>query len=150
MAEGEGQEPQRVGLQYSLENRQNYGGVPQFTRERLRSALEVADKKAASTAALPGGKKARKKAADELRRGLATTLNELPPVLIDHAFRSADFDASARPADVLQDDQLFNGLFKSLEQARSIVDGIAKTPTCPGYIFAKRRTVPTLLTGRSW
>ncbi|KAJ4298673.1 hypothetical protein N0V88_003704 [Collariella sp. IMI 366227] len=44
--EGEGQEPQRVGLTYTLENRQNVAGVPDLTKERLRNALKKASDQA--------------------------------------------------------------------------------------------------------
>ncbi|RAL64922.1 hypothetical protein DID88_001514 [Monilinia fructigena] len=37
---GEAQEELRVGLKYSLDNRQNYGGVPDLTKERLQEALQ--------------------------------------------------------------------------------------------------------------
>ncbi|TPX19013.1 uncharacterized protein E0L32_011330 [Thyridium curvatum] len=135
--EGEGQEPQRVGLKYSLENRQNYNGVPALTKERLRNALGTMAEKAARAAAT--GKKASRKAADELRRGLATTMTELPPMLVDHAFQATGFDSTSKPAAVLENDELFEGLFKALEEARRIVDEVTNSPTCKGYIIAKKR-----------
>ncbi|KAK4124831.1 hypothetical protein N657DRAFT_569813 [Parathielavia appendiculata] len=128
--EGEGQEPQRVGLTYTLENRQNSGGVPPLTKERLRDALRTA-------AALAAAKKTKKKGADELRRGLATTITELPPVLVDHVFRLTSFDAAIKPADVLDNELLLDALFHSLERARSILDEVTSSPTSKGYIIAK-------------
>ncbi|KAG4218797.1 hypothetical protein PC116_g32723, partial [Phytophthora cactorum] len=83
--EGEGQEPQQPGLTYSLENRQNFGGVPPLTKERLRAALQTTVQKAAASAA--AAKKIKRKPGDELRRGLATTITELPPILVDHAMK---------------------------------------------------------------
>lgn len=135
--EGEGQEPQRVGLTYSLENRQNYGGVPPLTKERVREALQksVARVEAVETSK----KKPKRKAGDELRRGLATTIEELPPIVVDHAFEATGFEPTTKPADVLESETLFDALFKSLEEARRIVDGITGSTNCKGYIIAKRR-----------
>ncbi|KAK4168690.1 ribosome quality control complex subunit 2 [Cladorrhinum sp. PSN259] len=130
--EGEGQEPQRVGLKYTLENRQNYGGVPPLTKERLRAALQTAVEQAAA-------RKTKKKGSDELRRGLATTINEIPPVLVDHVFRLTDFDPTIKPSEVLDNEDLLESLYKSLEQARSVLEEITSSPTARGYIVAKPR-----------
>ncbi|KAL2158445.1 hypothetical protein VTH06DRAFT_4493 [Thermothelomyces fergusii] len=128
--EGEGQEPQRVGLTYTLENRQNFGGVPPLTKERLRDALRTALAQAES-------RKAKKKTSDELRRGLVTTITELPPVLIDHAFRLTNFDPATKPAEILEDEPLLDALFQSLERARSVLDDVTGSSTTKGYIIAK-------------
>ncbi|GAB1311713.1 hypothetical protein MFIFM68171_01923 [Madurella fahalii] len=128
--EGEGQEPQRVGLAYTLENRQNYGGVPELTKERLRNALRTASAQATT-------RKTKKKGSDELRRGLVTTITELPPVLVDHVFRLTSFDPTTKPADILDNEALLDALFQSLEQARSILDGVTRSPVAKGYIVAK-------------
>ncbi|KAK4235842.1 fibronectin-binding protein A N-terminus-domain-containing protein [Achaetomium macrosporum] len=127
--EGEGQEPQRVGLTYTLENRQNFGGAPPLTKDRLRDALKAASERA------PGRKS--KKGSDELRRGLATTITELPPVLVDHVFRLTSFDPAGKPADVLENESLLESLFQALEQARSILDEVTSSPVSKGYIIAK-------------
>ncbi|KLU83319.1 serologically defined colon cancer antigen 1 [Magnaporthiopsis poae ATCC 64411] len=132
--EGEGQEPQRVGLTYSLDNRLNFGGVPAFTEERLRDALETTVKRAAAAGAAP---KKSKKAGGDLRSGLATTISELPPILVDHAFRENNFDPKAKVADILEDEGVFDALFKALERARSIIDDITSSDTVKGYIVAK-------------
>lgn len=135
--EGEGQEPQRVGLTYSLENRQNYGGVPPLTKERVREALKKTVAKVEAVDA--SKKKPKRKAGDELRRGLATTIEELPPIVVDHAFEATGFEPTTKPADVLENETLFDALFKSLEEARRIVDDITGSTNCKGYIIAKRR-----------
>ncbi|ROV96755.1 hypothetical protein VSDG_05530 [Cytospora chrysosperma] len=136
--EGEGQEPQRVGLVYNLENRQNYGGVPPLTRDRVREALERSVAKAEAAEA-SSKKKQKRKTGDELRRGLATTIEELPPMVVDHAFEATGFEPTAKPAEVLENDALFDDLFRSLEEARRIVDEVTGSETCKGYIFAKKR-----------
>lgn len=135
--EGEAQEPQRVGLTYSLENRQNYGGVPPLTKERVRQALQKSVAKAEAVDA--SRKKPKRKAGDELRRGLATTIEELPPIVVDHAFEVTGFEPATKPADVLESEALFDALFMSLEAARRIVDDITGSTNCKGYIIAKRR-----------
>jgi predicted ribosome quality control (RQC) complex YloA/Tae2 family protein len=135
--EGEGQEPQRPGLTYSLENRQNYGGVPDLTKERVHAALKTVVERSASAAA--AGKKIKKKPGDELRKGLATTITELPPILVDHALKTTGFDSTAQPAAVLEDEELLDHLLRSLETARKIVGDVTSSDTCKGYIFAKKR-----------
>ncbi|CAJ2504062.1 Uu.00g114560.m01.CDS01 [Anthostomella pinea] len=135
--EGEGQEPQRPGLTYSLDNRQNYGGVPDLTKDRLRAALQTTvDRNATSVVA---GKKIKKKPGDELRRGLATTITELPPILVDHAMRVTGFDSKVQPAAVLENEALLDQLLRSLEEARKIVEDVTSSDTCKGYILAKTR-----------
>ncbi|KAI0453315.1 fibronectin-binding protein A N-terminus-domain-containing protein [Xylaria acuta] len=135
--EGEGQEPQRPGLTYSLENRQNYGGVPLLTKDRLREALQtIIDRNAASTTA---AKKIKKKPGDELRKGLAVMINELPPILLDHAMKVAGFDSAVQPATIRDNEQLLDHLLRSLEEGRKLVEDVTSLDTCKGYIFAKRR-----------
>ncbi|KAI1454071.1 hypothetical protein F4805DRAFT_441019 [Annulohypoxylon moriforme] len=137
VSEGEGQEPQRPGLTYSLENRQNYGGVPDLTKERVRDALQTTIQKAADSAAK--GKKIKRKPGDELRRGLATTITELPPILVDHALRVTGFDSSVPPSTVLENEGLLDHLLQSLEEARKIVQQVTSSDTCKGYILAKAK-----------
>ncbi|KAI0838276.1 hypothetical protein F5Y06DRAFT_296820 [Hypoxylon sp. FL0890] len=135
--EGEGQEPQRVGLTYSLENRQNYGGVPDLTKERVRDALQITVQKATASAAK--GKKPTKKPGDELRRGLATTITEFPPVLVDHAMRVTGFDSTVQPSTVLENDGLLDNLVQSLGEARKVVQEVTSSDTCKGFILAKTK-----------
>lgn len=135
--EGESQEPQRVGLKYTLENRQNYAGVPPLTRDRVRQALETSIKRT-EAAESSSKKKHKRKPGDELRRGLATTLEELPPIVVDHAFEVTGFEPTAKPAEVLENEALFDSVFVALEEARKIVDEVTSLATCKGYIFAKK------------
>ncbi|KAI2617117.1 hypothetical protein GGR54DRAFT_608307 [Hypoxylon sp. NC1633] len=137
--EGEGQEPQRPGLTYSLENRLNYGGIPELTKERLRDALQTTIKKAAASAT--AGKKIKKKPGDELRKGLVTTINELPPILIDHSMKVTGFDSTTPPTAVLESEGLLDHLLKSLNEARKIVQEVTSSDSCKGYILAKIKPV---------
>lgn len=138
VSEGEGQESQKIGSIYSLENRQNYRGVPALTKERVRTALETTIKRA-EAAETSTKKKQKRKPGDELRRGLATTLEEFPPIVVDHAFAVTGFEPTSKPAEVLENEALFDSLFNALEEARRVVDGVTSSATCKGYIIAKRR-----------
>ncbi|TGJ82636.1 hypothetical protein E0Z10_g6125 [Xylaria hypoxylon] len=135
--EGEGQEPQRPGLAYSLENRQNYGGIPPLTKNRLQGALQTIIERNATPAT--AAKKIKKKLGDELRKGLAITINELPPILLDHAMNIAGFDSKLQPTTVRDNEVLLEQLLLALEGGRNLVGDITSSDTCKGYIFAKRR-----------
>ncbi|KAL7931078.1 hypothetical protein V8C35DRAFT_311210 [Trichoderma chlorosporum] len=145
VSEGEGQEPQGVGLQYSLENRQNFGGIPDLTKERIRDALKSAAEKAeaSNVAATFSGKKLKGKSGGDLRKALAVSITELPPALVENILQANSFDVSAKPADVVDNEQLLDELVKHLSEARDIVENIIASATCKGYIFAKKRTTPS-------
>ncbi|KAI9732970.1 MAG: hypothetical protein M1818_007403 [Claussenomyces sp. TS43310] len=136
VAAGEGQEEQRAGLKYSLDNRQNYGGVPPLTKQRLHDALKRALDR--EDDALIAVKKQKKKGADALRKALAVSITEYPPMLVDHAMRVTDFDATLKPGDVLQSDALLNHLLRSLQEAQRVVQQITSLEVAKGYIIAKR------------
>jgi hypothetical protein len=108
VSEGEGQEELRVGRTYSLENRQNYGGIPPLTKERLQNALQKAVDKADD--GLAAGKKQKKAASDALRKALAVSVTEYPPMLVDHSMRVTGFDATLKPAEVIGNEALMEQL----------------------------------------
>lgn len=135
--EGEGQEPQRVGLQYSLENRQNFHGIPPLTKDRVKAALKSAVDKA--TAASASTKKLKGKPGGDLRKSLAVSIVELPPVLVDHILQANNFDTTVKPAELLQNEMLLDQLVGLLSEARKTVEGITSSAVCTGYIFAKKR-----------
>ncbi|KAM0252446.1 hypothetical protein ACHAP5_001093 [Fusarium lateritium] len=137
VSEGEGQEPQRVGLQYSLENRQNHGGIPPLTKERVQNALKTAVEKAAATT--PSSKKHKVKPGGDLRKSLAVSITELPPVLVDHWLHSNNFDTTVKPDEILTNEALLGDLVKFLQEARQIVQDLTSSEICTGYIFAKRK-----------
>ncbi|KAM0256722.1 hypothetical protein ACHAQJ_004789 [Trichoderma viride] len=141
VGEGEGQEPQQVGLQYSLENRQNFGGIPALTKERIRDALKTAAEKAeaGTVASTFSGKKAKGKSGGDLRKALAVSITELPPVLVENILQANSFDVTAKLADVLDNESLLDALVKNLSEARDIVENITASSTCTGYIFAKKK-----------
>ncbi|KAH6705375.1 putative nuclear export mediator factor Nemf [Leptodontidium sp. MPI-SDFR-AT-0119] len=137
VAEGEGQEELRIGLKYSLDNRQNYGGVPALTKERLEDALQKSVDRGDGD--LVAGKKSKKKGSDALRRALAVSITEYPPMLVDHAMRVTEFDSSLKPADVLQSQDLLNHLMRSLQEAQRLVEEITSSEVAKGYIIAKKK-----------
>jgi predicted ribosome quality control (RQC) complex YloA/Tae2 family protein len=137
VSEEKGEEEQRVGLTYSLENRQNFGGTPPLTKERLQNALQKAVERGED--GLVAGKKAKKKAADALRKAMAVSITEFPPMLVDHAMQVTDFDSTRKPADVLQNEGLLDHLMRSLQEAQRVIQEITSSEVAKGYIIAKKR-----------
>ncbi|KAL8702072.1 MAG: hypothetical protein Q9224_000188 [Gallowayella concinna] len=132
--EGVEQEELRVGLRYALENRQNVRGTPELTNERVRAALQKAlDKADKDGAAQPR----KKKSGDLLRKALAASMSEFPPMLIDHVIRSRDFDSSKPIADVLNHERLVNDITVALQEAQQLIERITTDKSSKGYIFAK-------------
>jgi predicted ribosome quality control (RQC) complex YloA/Tae2 family protein len=137
VSEEKGEEEQRVGLTYSLENRQNFGGIPALTKERLQNALQKAVDRGDD--GLVAGKKSKKKTTDALRRALAVSITEFPPMLVDHAMQVTDFDSSLKPVDVLQNEALLDHLMRSLQEAQRVIQEITSSEVAKGYIIAKKR-----------
>ncbi|MCJ1396628.1 hypothetical protein MMC18_009519 [Xylographa bjoerkii] len=136
VSEGQDQEELRVGLKYSLENRQNYGGVPPLTKERVREGLrKTLDRN--EVAATAPAKKVKKKSGDMLRKALATTLTEFPPMLVDHALRVKEFDSNTPVEEVIKDESVLDRLMLVLEEAGNVVTEITAQETSKGYIIAK-------------
>ncbi|MCJ1397641.1 hypothetical protein MMC11_000837 [Xylographa trunciseda] len=136
VSEGQDQEELRVGLTYSLENRQNFGGVPPLTKERVREGLQKALDRS-EVGAIASAKRVKKKSGDVLRKALATTLTEFPPMLVDHALRVKEFDSNTPVEDVIKDDSVLDELMLVLEEARNVVREITAQETSKGYIIAK-------------
>lgn len=132
---GEGQEEQRIGLQYTLENRQNYLGIPPLTKDRLQTALQKAADKVENADA---PKKQKKKANDALRRALAVSITEFPPLLVDHAMKVTGFDSTLKPGDIANNDELLDHLLRSLEEAQQVIKEITSSHVAIGYIVAKK------------
>ena len=136
VSEGPGQEELRVGLKYSLDNRQNYNGSPVLSGERLRAVLQKAVDKEQNETTAPS-KKAKKKAGDALRKALASSITEYPPTLVEHALRVSHFEPSVEPKVVLRDESLLQRLLEALGTAEHVVQDITSSHTAKGYIFAK-------------
>jgi len=135
--EGAEHEQLRIGLQYNLSLRQNYEGVPPLTKERVHEGLRQVLEKQQDAEGVPA-KKSKKKGGDALRKALAVSITEFPPMLIDHAFRVVDLDPGSKPEDILKDEALLDKLMSALQEAARVISDITSAETAKGYILAKK------------
>ncbi|KAF2770383.1 hypothetical protein EJ03DRAFT_310655 [Teratosphaeria nubilosa] len=135
--EGAENEQYRLGLKYDLSLRQNVNGVPELTKERVRDGLQKAIEKQEAEAAKPG-KKIKKKSGDALRKALAMTTHEFPPVLLDHALHATGYDRSIEPKEVIESEDLLDKLMVTLQEAQRTVRQITSADQAKGFILAKR------------
>ena len=143
VSEGADYEHLQFGSSYNLSERQNINGIPRLSIERVIDGLQkYVDKQANGQQGQKGKHKV--KAGDELRRALAGSINEFPPLLLEHALRATGFDASLPPATVLGDEGLLHGVLKALEQAGRVITEIMDKDTARGYIIAKSNVSPTM------
>ncbi|KAG9907662.1 hypothetical protein KCU94_g3841, partial [Aureobasidium melanogenum] len=133
--EGAEHERYRLGLQYNLELRQNYGGVPPLTKERVRAGLEKAIERQAQDQST---KKIKKKPGDALRKALAVSITEFPPVVLDHVFEVTGFDKNVQPSEVLENEETLDKLMAVFEEASKVLADITSADTVTGYIVCKR------------
>ncbi|KAK8153446.1 hypothetical protein BKA80DRAFT_313882 [Phyllosticta citrichinensis] len=133
--EGAEHERLRVGLQYNLSLRQNYNGVPELTKNRVKEGLEKALEKQQGA---QDRKSKKDKHKDALRRALATSITELPPMLVDHAFHVTDFNGQTKPELVLEDEATLESLMTALEEAKQVDAEITRSETARGFIIAKK------------
>ncbi|KAK7533300.1 uncharacterized protein J3D65DRAFT_661171 [Phyllosticta citribraziliensis] len=133
--EGAEHERLRVGLQYNLSLRQNYNGVPELTKNRVKEGLEKALEKQQEA---QDRKSKKNKHKDALRRALATSITELPPMLVDHAFHVTGFDGQTKPELVLEDEATLESLMTALEEAKRVDAEITRAETARGFIIAKK------------
>ena len=134
------EEDDRVGLRYTVTNKQNYHGVPDITLDRIRNTLQKAQESFAQEGSAP--KKSKKKAVDVLRKALSQGFPEYPPLLLDHSFAVRSFDSATPIEQVLQDESLMQKLFGVLEEAQSVSKELSAENSHPGYIVAKADTRP--------
>ncbi|PYH96057.1 hypothetical protein BO71DRAFT_448917 [Aspergillus ellipticus CBS 707.79] len=132
---GDGQEETRVGLPYTVTNKQNYHGIPDITLERVRDTVEKAKALFAKEDGAP--KKTKKKNVDVLRKALSQGFPEYPPLLLDHAFAVKGFDPATPLDRVLGDEALLQQVMGVLEEARSEDVKLSVVKNHPGYIVAK-------------
>ena len=136
VSEGAEHEQYRLGLKYDLSSRQNYAGVPPLTNERVREGLQKAIDRQAEEAQKPG-KKIKKKSGDALRKALAVTTTEFPPILLDHALYVTGYDRETAPEQVVASDEALERLLESLRECRRVVEEITSKDIATGYILAK-------------
>lgn len=139
--EGAEHERYRLGLTYNLSLRQNYGGVPPLTKERVREGLQKAiDRQQAEPNAKAA--KMKKKPGDALRKALAVSISEFPPVVLEHALEVKGFDKTLPPSQVLEDDSLLDKLMDVLDEASHVIARITSADIATGYIVAKQGKHP--------
>ncbi|GKZ29324.1 hypothetical protein AbraIFM66950_004296 [Aspergillus brasiliensis] len=138
---GEGQDETRVGVKYTVTNKQNYHGIPDITRERVKETVEKAKDLFAQEGSAP--KKSKKKNLDVLRKALSQGFPEYPPLLLDHAFAVKELDPATPLDEVLQDEALLLKVVDVLEEAKVETDKLTTEKSHPGYIVAKADTRPS-------
>lgn len=136
----EGLEEAKVGLKYTVTNKQNYNGVPEVTRDRIRETLEKAQKTFAQEDGAP--KKSKKKNTDVLRKALSQGFPEYPPLLLDHAFATRGADPATPLDQVLGDEGQMDMVWGVLEVAQSVSADLSADKEHPGFIVAKEDTRP--------
>jgi predicted ribosome quality control (RQC) complex YloA/Tae2 family protein len=134
VAEGSDQEELKLGLKYSLANRQNVDGVPPLSKERVVVALQKAVNK--RHGAVEGNKRS-KKEKEGIRKALAVSLTEFPPMLLEHALWETGFDTNLTVEEILGSDELIDKVLVALKKAEGITAEIISTEVSPGYIIAK-------------
>ncbi|RDW90585.1 putative DUF814 domain protein [Aspergillus mulundensis] len=137
---GEGAEEAKVGLKYTVTNKQNYNGVPPITRDRIRETLEKAKTLFAQQDGAP--KKSKKKNTDVLRKALSQGFPEYPPLLLDHAFATRGADPATPLDQVLGDESLIDVVSGVLEEAQGVTADLSAEKSHPGFIVAKEDTRP--------
>lgn len=142
VAPGEAQEEIKLGLPYTISNKQNYDGVPDITADRVKQTLEKAQALFAQEGSAP--KKSKKKGTDVLRKALSQGFPEYPPLLLDHVFALKEFDTTTPLDKVLGSHDLLKQVQDVLEEAQRISTGFDTGDSHPGYIVAKEdtRSVP--------
>ncbi|KAF4184972.1 hypothetical protein CNMCM7927_007233 [Aspergillus lentulus] len=138
---GVGEEEMRVGLKYTVTNKQNYHGVPEITLSRINETLEKAKEASAQEGTAP--KKSKKKNVDVLRKALSQGFPEYPPLLLDHAFAVKEVDPATPLEKVLGDDALMEQVNGVLKEAQSVTIKLSAKEDHPGYIVAKEDKRPT-------
>ncbi|KAI1008103.1 Ribosome quality control complex subunit 2 [Podosphaera aphanis] len=134
--ESEGQETLKIGLQYTITNRQNYDGIPPLTKIRLQESLQKAVNKGKNDVEKNTKKS---KEANSLRNALAVSITEFPPILVDHAMCLTEFDSTVEPSDVLRNDTQLDHLLRSLQEAQRVVQEVTSSDVAKGYIIAKKK-----------
>ena len=116
--------------------------MPELTRERVREGLGKAVERQREEANKPG-KKQKQRKGDALRKALAVTTTEFPPVLIEHVLLEGGFARDTPPETVIEDEELLGKLMSCLERAGEVLKEITSAEVAKGYIVAKRKNGAT-------
>ena len=139
MHEGSGEDHLRPGLKYNLHARQNFDGIPELTQERLVGGLQRWLNKQQDVDALAQTKKRKTKHTDSLRRALAFSFPEFPPLLLDHAFSSSKLDTTFDIEEVTQSGAISESLMDVLQIASDVFNSLVTEKSTQGYIVAQKR-----------
>src|ERR1700722_28527 len=139
VSEGDEDVDVKLGSTYVLKAKQNFAGIPPLTQERVKETLSAQIEKAVDVVAAGGKKAKRYKGGEDLRKALSTSFPEYPAHLLDHSFRSTDFDPLLKPEAVIRDDVLFAKLMKALEFANEVFQSLDASDQTKGYIIAKAK-----------
>lgn len=134
---GEGEEA-KLGIKYTVTNKQNYDGVPEITQPRIVETLKKAQASAMQDANTP--KKSKKKNTDVLRKALSQGFPEYPPLLLDHAFAFKKLDPATPLDQILGDEASLQSVSGVLEEAQKISNSFNTGASHSGYIIAKEDT----------
>lgn len=135
--EGAKHEHVHLGSTYNLDQRQNINGIPPLTEQRVKDGLQKWIDRQAAAAAPQQKKKTKRKEGDQLRKALAGSINEYPPMLLDHALRRTGFDTSIPPDAIVHDEALLKEVMTALEMAAQTMESIMGQATVTGYIIGK-------------
>jgi len=131
-------EEAKLGLKYTVTNKQNYDGVPDITADRVKATLEKAAALFSQEGNVP--KKSKKKNTDVLRRALSQGFPEYPPLLLDHAFAVKELDPAMPLDQVLGNESALQRVIGTLEEAQRVSNSFSTGDSHPGYIVAKADT----------
>jgi predicted ribosome quality control (RQC) complex YloA/Tae2 family protein len=134
---GDGEEA-KLGLKYTVTNKQNYNGVPDITADRVKETLEKAQALFSQEGNAP--KKSKKKNTDVLRKALSQGFPEYPPLLLDHAFAVKELDPAMPLDQVLGSQSALQQVIETLEEAQRVSGSFNTGENHPGYIIAKADT----------
>ena len=84
------------------------------------------------------GRKFRKKQGDAVRKAVSASLNEFPPVLVDHAMRLNDFSTDLSLEQILSDGSTFDKLMHTLTEAQEITTSITRCQVPKGFVIARK------------
>lgn len=138
VSEGNEEVDVRLAIRYPIAAKQNYGGVPALTEQRVKDTLENQVKRAEALTEVTT-KKTKKKGGDDLKKALAVGFPEYPTNLLDHAFTLTSFDASTRPVQALEDAQILSRLLKAVELSDRIFKSLGREDRPKGYIITKTK-----------
>lgn len=131
----EGEEA-KLGLKYDITNKQNYGGIPDITSDRITETIEKAQALFSQEGNAPKKSK-KKKNTDFLRKALSQGFPEFPPLLLDHAFAVVGLDAATPLDQVLGNETALQDVRRVLDEAERVSKSFDAGENHAGYIVAK-------------